>query len=489
MAALSRTAILTVAAALLLGANLLIASAVGGVFDSAEVEQAPAKAAPEALPIEAPAYGIAAKIINQGLPDEMDPKAPAEPGVVDILALGCGADTAETASLGYQRTVQIGGKTAVAAVEVWPTGYGAAAVQQYLERSSQCLGDTVSVWSDKRRVADFPAVAAGVDAGGSGAQTLRWSVGDITLSLTGPISTKNTEAAQAWTQSAERLMTPECADLHPNVSDAKRSPWHSPNDYTGLLDKTPVKINRPVVTIAVPTKKPRLETHELVERPTPPAGVPIWPASLPPAVTSPNRPDRPREPDLSELVSYQIPDSVGPGCGWAFNTSPTIAFSQEESDQDRSKVVDAARARMAAAATDWAANETKWRTEMDSYYRKAAKYRVYASEVQEVARAWDKIRSSWAWYQTQQAQREAAIADRKSWVAARAEAELQWATNQCAPGELPTPAIPAPVPPGAPTPKPTPTCLAQSPEILIETQPTVPPEPVPPADPRPASAR
>ncbi|MCH9814888.1 MAG: hypothetical protein K0U64_00370 [Actinomycetia bacterium] len=490
MTALRRSTLLAVAAAVLIGINVLIASAVSDVFDTAEVEQAPAQTVPEEVPVEAPAFSIANKIIGQGLPDAMKPKAPAEPGVVDVLALGCGPDTAQTAALGYQRTVKVSGKTVVAAVEVWPTGYGAAAVANYRDRSSQCLSDSVSVWSRDNQVAGYPGVIAGIEAAGSGAKTMRWAVGDLTLSLTGQIPTTNTSAAQAWTKSAQRLLAPDCADLNPTVSDAKRSPWHDPDAYTGLLDKTQVSVTKPVVTVAVPKKRPNLDDLEIVERPAPPVGVPIWPASLPNAVSAPNRPERPKDPKTKRMVSFQIPDPVGPGCGWDFTTSPAIPFTQEESDADRTAQTAQAKQRLEEAVNQWGLKETQWRQDMVQYYRTAEKYRVYAGEVQTVATAWDKIRSAWAWYQTQQAQREAAIADRKAWVAARAEAEVQWTTNRCPAGVVPTP-TPTTVPPtpGAPTPTPTPACLIQPPAILAETKPKIPPEPIPPADPRPASAR
>ena len=492
MTALRRSVILAVAAAVLVGVNVLIASAVSDVFDTAEVEQAPAQAVPEEVPAEAPAFAIANKIIGQGLPDSMKPQAPAEPGVVDVLALGCGPDTAQTAALGYQRTVKVAGKAVVAAVEVWPTGYGAAAIANYRDRSSQCLSDSVSVWSQDKEVANYPGVIAGIEAAGAGAKTMRWAVGDLTLSLTGRIPTTDTSAAQAWTRAAQRLLTPDCADLNPSVSDAKRSPWHDPDEYTGLLDKTPVSVNRPLVTVAVPKKRPNLDNLVVVERPAPPVGVPIWPASLPTSVTAPNRPERPIEPTTKRLVSFQIPDPVGPGCGWDFTTSPAIPFTQEESDADRSARVADAKQRLEAGVNQWGLKETKWRQDIVQYYRTAEKYRVYAGEVQTVATAWNKIRSAWAWYQTQQAQREAAIADKKAWVAARAEAEVEWTTNRCPPGFVPTPtptATPVAPTPGVPAPTPTPVCLTEPPAILAESKPTVPAEPIPPADPRPASAR
>ena len=475
------------AAAVLVGANFFVASALSSDDDESPDENSVTVETPAAaVSLDAPAYGTAERIISEKLPKGWKRKSAVEPGVVDVLELACGSDEKDTALLAYHRAVKVNGQPMVAAVEVWPPGYGAKAIAEYQERASGCYATNLSTWSRGVTVVDYPAVLAGIQSGENGTKTLRWSVGDLTLSLTGDMSTEATAAAKAWTGSANEIIASVCRNLNPTPSDANRSPWREPDRYEGLITKTTVEVPEPRIPVSEPTRRKGLENLRTAERPEKPQGVPIWPASLPREVIKPQQPVRPDEPKLRKDVPYQIPDLEGPGCGWAFTAAPTPEFSEADSQAEKEAGVVKAREVLDNRARKWAADEADWREGIVQYYGAAVEYKKYSKTVSKVASAWDEIREAWAEYNSKRSQWLASVQRREAWKQAVAEAQKVWPANQCPLGTV-RPVAP-PEGSGLPTPEPL-TCLLDLPEALMQPDPGTLPEPTPPPDPRPDPTR
>lgn len=482
--------ILVSAAAALISVNLVAMSLLGDDFEEDDATTPLTADAPAvSVARQAPAYEAAEDLLRAALPKGWKRKGKVQPGVVDVLELACGVDSQSTAILGYNRSVRIGGKNMVAAVEVWPTGQGAAVIAEYANRARACAR-SASIWVKEERVAGFPAVVVGIQSESAGSRTLRWSIGDVTLSLTGDAAIDNLAVAKRWTRIARKALAPVCADLKPKPADARRSPWVNPDDYQGLLKRVKVAVNKPLILVPDPPNRPRLQNLPDVERPDQPQGVPIWPAKLPAAMQKPTAPKQPTSPKFGKRVPYQIPDPVGPGCGWKFTISPVPDFTEEESQQQREEVVARATRKLQASADQWAIEETAWRQKQARYLGRAADYREYAATVKSVAKKWDKIREDWAAYNKALNDHYASIAARDDWNLRWPLARKEWLANKCPPG-TPRPPAPSPVPSGSPTPAPAPTpdCLFDIPKILTQTEPGVLPKPTKPADPRPKSAR
>lgn len=477
------------AGALVVGANALVVSNYLDVVEPEEGTVAADAATPaETAVAESPGSAAAQRIIGRILTKESKPRAPAEPGITDVLQFDCGDEGARSAMVGYQRPVTMAGKPMVAGVELWPTGYGTAAISDYRERAEACAADTGQVWVDSLTVAGHPAVYVGISTGGSTINTLRWSVGDVTLSLTGGDVPRDAGAIRAWTRRIEKLLKPVCTDLKPSEGDARRSPWLYPDDYQGLIEKTKVKVERPAIENPLPAKRKNLLELQTVDRPEAPQGVPIWPEKLPPKQTLPQKPERPERPAAKKKVAYQVPDPVGPGCGWGFTGTPAPSRSQEDTDADRGRLVAEATDELNAALAAWAPLENQWRMDIVSYYEAASTYRVYAAEVSDVAQAWEKTREEWARYYELVAARNNAIAYRAEWKIKYKQAIATWEANKCPRGTV-APPTPTPVPGQPAQPAPTLNCLLSVPTILTTTEPGIPPVPTRPADPRPKSAR
>ncbi len=480
--------ILALGGAALVGANLAAATeylhVVRAPAGPVVAQVAAQDAGPEATPsVDTPGNAAAKRLIGKPLAKQVRVRAAAQRGASDILNFNCGKDSADAAAVAYQRHVAIDREPLVAGVELWPTGYGAAAIDAILQRAAACAGRGGQVTAVKRKVAGYPAVLVTILAGADTIRTLRWAVGDITLSLTGRDIPLDDAAIKGWSRRATALLQPICADLKPSVKDARRSPWRDPERYRGLSDRATVKADLPAITEELPPKRRKLLGLAPVERPGPPTGVPYWPARLPVKQSLPEQPDRPERPPTKRSVRFQIPDPTGPGCGWSFTASPTPTFTQAESDEQRDERLAETAQKLDEDLARWAAAEAQWWGAMVDYYVEALAYREYAEEVAAVDRAWDSIRDDWSRYYLRVSQRQQAIAQREQWLAA----SQAWQTNRCPPKtQGPKKARGSAnnqQPPAASG------CLSAVPEILWKPLPQIPPQPAPPADPRPPRAR
>lgn len=466
--------ILAAGGAVLVGANLVAATEYLQVLQEPEETVAAQDATVAAVSsADTPGSRAAKHLIGTPLARQMKARAAARAGASDILAFTCGRDSAQAAAVAYQRPVAIRRKPLVAGVELWPTGYGAAALDAIADRATACSerGEQVSV--ERRKVAGYPAVVVTVVSGSDIIRTLRWSIGDITLSLTGADVPLDDAAIKKWSRRVATLLEPICADLRPSVKDARRSPWRDAGKYRGLSDQVTVEAQLPAISVELPPNQPELRGLKQVERPDPPNGVPYWPADLPEKVAFPEEPDRPKEPPTKRQVSFQVPDPTGPGCGWAFTSTPAPQFGQTESDAQRDERVAAATQQLNEELSQWAAAESLWRSAIPGYYTEALSYRDYAHEVTVVSKAWNEIREDWSRYHALVSQRQAAIAERAQWLAA----STAWQNSGCGTKT------------GAPAPGKAQQPGCAVPQILWKPLPQIPPEPAPPKDPRPPSAR
>ena len=459
----------------LVGVNLMAATEYVQVLHGPEETVAAADATVAALPAGETPPGIAAakRLIGTSLTKEIKTRAALGRGTGDILAFTCGRESAAAATVAYQRPVAIRRKPLIAGAELWPTGYGAAAIEAIVKRAEGCVARGEQITVERRKVAGFPAVLVSVASGADTIHTLRWSVGDITLSLTGEDIPLNEAALRRWTRRAAALLKPICTDLKPSVEDARRSPWHDPDKYRGLVDHVTVGADLPQIIEEMPPHRPELRGLEQVQRPDPPDGVPYWPESLPAKVAFPERPVRPKEPATKRRVVFPVPDPTGPGCGWAFTASPAPQFTQTESDAQREGRVAATTQRLNDELAQWAAQEAQWRGAMVGYDTAALAYRDYARDVRAVTKAWDAIRDDWSRYYALVSQRQQAIAEREQWLAA----STAWQNSGCGTKT------------GAPAPGGAQQAGCAVPQILWKPLPQIPPAPAQPKDPRPPSER
>lgn len=459
----------------LVGVNLVAAAEYLDVLHVPDETVAAADATVEAVPASEtpPGHAAAKRLLGNPLTKEIKARAAAGRGTGDILAFTCGKESAAVATVAYQRPVAIGRKPLIAGAELWPTGFGAAAIDAIAKRGEACAARGEQVTVDRRKVAGYPAVLVSVASGSDTIHTLRWSVGDITLSLTGTNIPLDDGAIKRWTRRAAAVLQPICADLEPSVNDAMRSPWRNPEKYRGLRDRVTVEADLPQITEELPADRAKLRGIKQVQRPDPPDGVPYWPESLPDKVAFPEQPVRPKEPATKRRVTFPVPDPTGPGCGWAFTASPTPQFSQAESETQREERMAATTQKLNEELAQWAAAESQWRSAFPEYYTQALAYRDYAKDVAVVSKAWDAIRADWNRYNALVAQRQAAIAERAQWLAA----STAWQNSGCGTKS------------GAPAPGSSQQAGCAVPQILWKPLPQIPPEPARPKDPRPPGAR
>lgn len=299
-----------------------------------------------------------------------------------------------------------------------------------------------------------------------------------------------------------------CADITSGPEQVVRAPL-SPKytGQTGSMSSSAVVIETPTpaegeTDYGLPA--PALTLAQVTIPPQP--DYPVWP-ELPTPVAKPVAPTAPERPEGSYTWPTYAPDTVGPGCGWAFTMSAAPDVPPEELAQ-RTKAAKAEAERAWQASIDaFDADVRAYWAQYAAYVQKVQAWDEYASQVAEVLAQWKPIQQAWDAYQAAQRTYEADLAAYEAALADREKVRTEWEEKvarceaQPTPSPspwYPTPVDPTPAPTSTPTPIPTPTptplplpttpkeCRDLSkPAVLDAPEPVAPTAPTPPPDPRP----
>ncbi|QWC84546.1 hypothetical protein KLP28_13360 [Nocardioidaceae bacterium] len=441
-------------------------------------------------------------------------------GVSDIgLAFGCSPPDKPTAMVGRSRSwvastgplpTDVAGTVSVS-VRAYGAGGGGLALAQLSGAVSSCASTY-----------ETSAPEVGVESFGfasSDLSTLVWRRGDVLVSMAfqqsgGPGSLDAvTPWANAYDKRLRALLATTCAAQRAPVNASVRSPHLEPGRYEGRRDFHVVRLDVPAgwetaeeMTTAptIPIPGPDLGLPEQPYRPYPPAA-PIFPASLPSEVVRPALPTAPEPAPEQAKAGEPVPDPVGPGCGWDFTGQAAPRFDAERAEriylERRAEVQRSLRQQWRT----WQEEQADYWEAYDAYESQAPAYLAYVEDASAVAAAWAEIQAERDAYASALAAREAAIEARKQFFIDQRRAQRRYdaAVVECR-QQPPAPA-PSPDQPGGngngqgngggnngpsrgnqqPTQPTGPTCPPERPSILDEDPPTIPPEPTPPADPRP----
>jgi hypothetical protein len=347
--------------------------------------------------------------------------------------------------------------------------------------------------------------------------SLTWRRGDLILSVVAPGSSPSSlgRVATAVDAAATTLLRPVCADLEAPAAQAVRTPWLDRGLYAGWF--VPEAVRVPALPLPVPpagvTPAPlapiadQLPSVSLPERPADP----VWPPALPAAVPSPQAPAPPGAQPTATSVPVQQRDAVGPGCGWAFTGQAAPVVDEAVLIATREATISQTQNNLALQQAQWGQSVVAFWSAAAQYDLAAAAFRAYATQVSGVAAQWQQITDARTAYAVSLAAYQQSQTDLAAYQSDRAAAQLSYdqALAACAAAPTPTATTPSPAttspapdpsttgspsasptspPPVTSPPAPTLLCPPARPAILDQVPPTVPPSPLPPADPRPAGA-
>lgn len=425
-------------------------------------------------------------------------------------------------AVSLSRSYRVSGTPIQVTVTAYTAGLGAEAMAERGANAYACAGSETPLQRGSLDVGETSTEAylAQADRGAGLMQTVSLRTGDVITYITGSGSAAIQSIAVGYSEYLAPLVDPVCKGLVSTPEDASRSPWAT-SGYQPFTVPREVSIAHPGTPHAEGVKPVPIPTMDPVLEETIPAAdpdYPFWPL-MPSPVERPQAPVRPAvEPVLTQSIDALVNDSHGPGCGWAFTGMPGPVFDSLAADRSNTKLQDAAQARLGSGAKSWTNSVLTYWKESAVYEKNAAAYRGYAEKVSTVNAAWEAIDAQWDTYREAMvgygyakaavdefaAEQDLAREDYASAVdlcstktaaakaKAKAAAEVEVEVEK--PGRDDHHEDDQDDPDSAAEPEekdeaPEPECKPERPEILEEPVPSLPVEPLKPADPRPEGQR
>ena len=434
----------------------------------------------------------------------------------------------------YSVSQQFNNGTTVALAS-YTAGTGAIAFKHQREHSGDCVADNTYVSNAEESGIGAEAFTIHVRRGAATSQTTVFRRGDV-IGFVLVDSGASYGAAKTVDGVLSSVMGDQCVNVNSSTEDAKRTIW-SGQPFTGLLVDTKASIGTWAVpsvpskskfkATPIPAKIVEVPAVTMPEKPD----YPVWPL-LPAEQTLPVVPEAPAPAAVTEkIVKTRIPDTKGPGCGWAFTGTVAPVFNGAEILAANDKTVNNAKDELTKNAQAWSKSVLAYWDSVAKYETSVKAYEKFRTEVIKVSAAWEPIHQEWREYYTKFANYEAEIAARDEFIARKAAAKKSYeaAVEVCnapepspspspsetekpesSPSATPSPSATTKAPKPAPAPSPTPTataeaieidrmsltvpmvregCPAPRPEILDEKEPTVSAAPVKPENPIPVDKR
>lgn len=317
-----------------------------------------------------------------------------------------------------------------------------------------------------------------------GGETALWARGDVLVSVTAarlPDLAGTDEVLRAALASAH------CADLAPTAADARRNPARP--------DYEPYTVPH---EIAVPSSGTRLATATDV------AGTvePVEAMAMPDGIQGPPEPQAPEQPGAlawpgeeptARTVEVVTADTVGPGCGWAFNAASAPAADEAELARKADAAYAAARQALLAAQAEWVGKAEAFNLDYPAWAKKRDAWNAYALKVARVHESWASQATALDAYTALRAQWKTEVDARTAFLAEQSAAQATYNKALTACDEPAVEPTPTPTPSASPTPTPAPTsaqvCPPRRPAILDQEAPAVGPTPAAPDLWQPGDAR
>lgn len=192
----------------------------------------------------------------------------------------------------------------------------------------------------------------------------------------------------------ERLITSlresQCVSLSVEEKDLYRNIYFNPEEYTGYHVETQ-KINKVSIdNIPNPTN---YTVHNIIDNVNEPEGpLPDSFIKLPEPVQQPNIPEKVnKKQEFSELVSYELEDEYGPGCGWEWHNQSVPKVNTEMLKMNQNNVLSAAQERVDEQAKVYVNERMNWATEIMVLLPLIHEWNTYVAEVQEVFEQWETL--------------------------------------------------------------------------------------------------
>lgn len=214
-------------------------------------------------------------------------------------------------------------------------------------------------------------------------------LGDSIIGVKG--TNENIDSLLNWyKENASKTLTDSgCLELNTTVNDAKRSFFYDKDSYEGFkksdLLKTKIDFsNLPTpqgVTIQQITNSTAVE---------PEAPLPDKFPKMPKTVAQPSLPSSiPDQNSFEAKATYQVADTDGPGCGWAWAGQKAPEYNEEDLRTAKQKVITETQEKLDESTTSYVNSKVSWAFNVALTIPQIDKWNAYVKQVNDVYAKWD----------------------------------------------------------------------------------------------------
>lgn len=233
---------------------------------------------------------------------------------------------------------------------------------------------------------------------------------------------------------ASSLRSSQCRDISAVQGNNVRSPFYGEELYKGLIENQTMKTRIPVEDIPEPTSYD-LNSILMPDMQQPEAPIPSDYPKIPSKTV--DKPELPKRGEarkaefFDEVASYNIPDEIGPGCGWEWSGQKSLVYDKKSMKSTEEREKRQVQSDVDSAAKQYVHDQTEWATKIAALSPSIDSWNNYSTKVNKVHDRWnyleterEKIKPDWEsfvksyedWY---------TFDDRQKWASAAYDNELQ----------------------------------------------------------------
>lgn len=205
-------------------------------------------------------------------------------------------------------------------------------------------------------------------------------------------------ASEVIARMNEQMKSTGCAAMDESADDARRSFYYDRNSYKGLTGVEEVSATKKRVDMAVPQNLEDAGGHvenifvKPVTRSVPESPLPSGMQSgLPSAPALPDIHDQAQKPSETNTITYQMKDSKGPGCGWAWSGQKTPDFNESMLKADYRKTKKDAISAIDRDILDYNTQARSWSLSTLWSMRFASTWDQYVKSANDIMASWNAL--------------------------------------------------------------------------------------------------
>lgn len=240
--------------------------------------------------------------------------------------------------------------------------------------------------------------------------------GDTIISIIASNTEQRDELSKVMNERVvSQLMQTGCISLTETTDDAKRSFYYDRNAFTGLIEKQTVTQEVSLLDASIPvvlsgdTSDMNATMSAVFKNPKDDA--PMQPSAPLPSGMTTDLPDTPGFPNIAPLPSkpgntkdiyYQVADTKGPGCGWAWSGQAVPDFDTSAMEKNHEILVKNAKMEIKNNAEQYNTSIITWSKQTATALSFESDWDQYTRKVNDIYKSWtglnqrrDELKTPW----------------------------------------------------------------------------------------------